>query len=51
VHSATPLEKSSDSSTLEEILKGDNNIMKVERCNITKVNNDKNKYLIPYYLD
>ena len=29
------------SSTINEILKDDNNIMKVERCNITKANNDK----------
>jgi hypothetical protein len=35
---------------LKEILKGDNNVVKVERCNTTKVNNDKNNILYPVIL-
>jgi hypothetical protein len=35
---------------MEEILKGDNNVMNVERCNITKVNNDKRIILYAIFL-
>ena len=32
---------------IEEILEGDNNVIKVERCNIRKVNNYKKNILYP----
>jgi thioredoxin reductase len=37
-------------STIEEILKRDNNVIKVERCNITKGNDDKKNILYHIFL-